>query len=222
MDSPVADINLDMVIDAINRKVHLEVDNDNFLTVDQNGNVGINNENPAVELDVNGDAHIEGALTIGPTQRILVVSATEFTNDSNINHVTSGGTAVLGVPRLTHISTGSDASGAAGFHLPGGAVIEKIEAHVLDTAPGGQDDVSLFLETAPFGSLAAVSISQLAIFKSAGALGEQILESNLTTPHPVDPENVYWIRVRLDDIDSGGSLFLNTVRITYTVASPLP
>jgi hypothetical protein len=208
------DNNDGMVIDAINRKVHLEVDAGNILTADQNGNVGINNENPTVALDVNGDAHVEGSLTIQEVERTLILTPSVFEPDG-ADPTQLDIQPEPRMPRLVRPSNANIARAMAEVRLPVGATITQLEAIAADFSNAGNIEVEL--TTSRFAAPLELTFNIGAVV-SSGQPGEVLL----ATPAQANvvPERMYYVTATLDS--GSGGIFLYGVRVTYTVTSLLP
>ncbi|MFG0283028.1 MAG: hypothetical protein ACF8R7_01280 [Phycisphaerales bacterium JB039] len=212
-----------LVIDSIARKVHLAVDSDNILTVDMNGNVGINNPRATRALDVVGDAHISGALTLSPTARVRTIQPSEFSRHVVRMGLITFGSGV-GFGGGTVVQDQSENGWAfAAIDLPEGAVVTRAEMLSIDSSALADLTVSLY--SRQLGA-SDVSVRNWGSMTTSGISGSRTLIGlDVPSADPVGPSDEWFVYASFPAAfqpPGSGTLVLFHVRIFYTVTSPLP
>jgi hypothetical protein len=179
------------------------------MTLTPTGRVGINTVAPTEILHVNGNARIDGSITISTTTRHLSLSPFDFApQDDSTNY----GRSVQGLAGQT---IGSLVGFGAPVHLPDGATITAVSITCLDNSA---NDFSFNLFR---GEFATAAVPVLAIGSSSSAvLSYRTFTETLS--HVVDNQNYAYSLVVSWTPPAGGGMLLFGARIDYTVTQPLP
>jgi hypothetical protein len=172
--------------------------------------IGINTT-PATgkEFHVVGDSQFDGTISTSPQTRYYTVAGSEFRNRSN----TSISDALL---EESSTLGGLDCSAVCTVHLPHGATVTNIEAWWNDTSANSMT-VTMFRVGRDTGS--GVSMASVVSLGSTGITGTQDSTINVAT---VDNSAYFYTLKASWTTTAVGDISLISVRITYTVTTPLP
>jgi hypothetical protein len=195
--------------------------NSTRMVITDAGDVGIGTTAPSARLHVNGPARVnaltvDGAIAIPVTTRTLSISAAGFVpeTDAMLYMGTGAGPLIMAqaaAPVFTVIRA------ASAVNLPDGAVVTQFEASVTDTAVNQEVFVSLRRrDLTSFTS----NVETMAGVSSTGTAGGQVLTDSTISSATIDNGTyAYYAQVNWNKQSDNS---LAGVRITYTIATPLP
>ncbi|MCZ6836012.1 MAG: hypothetical protein O7G85_09585, partial [Planctomycetota bacterium] len=190
------------------------IGNASLLRITGGGNIGIGTTSPAAPLHVNGDARIDGTITIPTTTRTLTLSACSFATQNRTEHIFAGGG-----PQLIFSLLGSgDGSAMASVVLPDGAIVTKFAAALRDISTTTNITVELIRN-----DFATVSSATMASVSSTGDGGFQVRTDTSVSNTVIDSHLQYYALVQFPDGSPSSLLHaVRAVQITYTIITPLP
>ncbi|MFM9996911.1 MAG: hypothetical protein ACKVU4_14055 [Phycisphaerales bacterium] len=192
--------------------------NINRMIIRGTGEVGIGTNFPTARLHVvGGAAHFEDGITIPVTTRTLSINGAGFVPDPG-TEIDMGSSAGPYVNAPVFALDGTTIRAAAAVNLPDGAVVTQFRATVFDGAPAQNITVTLVRRNLDsFNS----GLTTMASVTSTGSGGGQILTDSSIASATIDNDvfayyaYVQWNKQGLDQT-------LDGVRVTYTIATPLP
>jgi len=186
------------------------------------GNVGIGTNSPTEKLHVDGNARINGSITIPTTTRYYSIPPFAFMpadNESDYDHgtITNQRWLYTNVGAFDSDSPGSDQEFAAPVYLPHGAVITELFILLWD-----QDvhDFDVSLERTRLTTTNGIGV--IATLGTTGFPGQVALSTTSISNGTVNNnEYSYTLWVRFPEAFSD-VLSIGSARITYTITTPLP
>lgn len=194
---------------------------DSVVNADSNlqvlGNAGFGGAPNANRVHIAGNADVTGTLTVGslaitPVERVVSLSAFDYTNTS---------ATVIG-PATPYIGNGSQVSATsaiAPLHLPDGATISRMEVQLLDD--DGNENVTVLLlrrgtDGTVGGTMASVTSSGNSTVIRAASDG------SISAPVVDNDGFVYLVQVNFPAVIPLVSMRVYSVKVFYLVSQPLP
>jgi hypothetical protein len=178
------------------------------------GNVGIGTMSPDQELEVDGNAHITGDLTIGPTTRYCTVPGATF--------LKMEGSAPVAVADECHLEIGYGwFKIGAPLQLPHGASISEVTLYLGDIIDGQCGEIEL-------------KVGRVSLFEKPNCPMEVIGSVLIPSPPAIDYDSLTISSFSQAIVDNSGFSYWITIngncwhyglynaRIKYVVSKPLP
>lgn len=174
------------------------------LTVDGLGRVGVGIETPGATL------HVAGNIAISQTERIVSVPAFAFVPQGTpaITYTTSG---AITAPASTGVTLN------APLFLPHGAVIRRVEMHVVDN-----DSNDMFGSIRAYSKTASSQLFAISINSSGASSAVRTFSSSTLSAVVNNATEMYVLRANWIATTTPANLAFRGMTVYYTIESPLP
>jgi hypothetical protein len=191
---------------------------EDFAAIDENGNLGIGTTNPTQKLDVRGNTRIDGNLVmngevqIPTTARHYNISASSFVPVTNSQLTFWSEAPVIGSNNEAFTAVRA----RAGINLPDGAVVNQVRGIIHNSSTNR--NVTLRLVRTPHNPSGALVMASAV---SSGS-GVQAISTTDISNATIDNQNFSYDVNATWGSGQDGAVYLVSVRIRYTITSPLP
>lgn len=178
--------------------------------IDRHGNVGIGTDTPTEKLDVDGNAHFSGTVTVAPTTRYLAVPAAAFGPLSSLTSFSRTSTNLIGT------NSGQAVDFRAALILPHGVTIKEVRFVLSDAAAGNM--TARLKRYDQFSNFSEI----LAEVTTSGTPGYGV-QFPVALDHTVNHQNyVYALEAEWVTPNVVSQLQVRSVRVLYEVTNLAP